>query len=121
MPKITQLPSDVKVFLSELWKRFGLKSPKYFRIWNKVGYVFATSGLLPTASTKILSISIPQYPWLEGILTGIGLGIVFLAQQTVVNAGVISGQTGQLPFTEKKKLQGVDPTPLETLNQLNKN
>lgn len=115
------MSSNFTAWISEFIKRFTFKSPRFFQIVQYAGLIATAVGFIPDAlvwlnitPTDIIS----KYITLALKVAG---GVTYLiAKLPVSNSSVIADNSTQLPFTQKKKIEGVEPTPEQTLDKIQK-
>jgi hypothetical protein len=96
------MKTDFSAFMIELYKRFALKSPKFFQVLQVVGIIAAFLGFIPKIAA-FLDIPIPQNHTLAIILKVAGATTLFMAKLPVLNSSLVMKTTEDLPFSEKKQ------------------
>lgn len=112
--------TDVGAWVTEFIKRFGLKSPKFFQVWQTIGVVAIGVGFIPD-TLEYLNITLNPH-WanmLAIVLKAAGGALWLMAKLPVNNVSTVIAATDSLPFTEKKKAQGVDIPPTQTVEEIN--
>lgn len=103
--------ANFAAFIAELWKRFPLKTPKFFQILQAVGIVAAGIGFIPDALTYLELTPTPiMSHYLEIVLKVAGIVTWIMAKLPVENATRVSLNTNHMPFTAaaKKEAQITD-------------
>ncbi len=94
-------------FLKELFNRFGLQTPSFFQIFQKLGIIAtALTGipLLLTTFQTDLGITLPDVVHVLSQKAALGGAIIMwiMAKLPANNSTKIAANTDKLPFTQKK-------------------
>lgn len=110
-----QLPSGFAAWFIEFYKRFGLKTPKFFQVLQIVGIIAAIVGFIPDALQYLEVTTTPIIDRYVSLAVKVAGGITWLISKLpAVNANTVAFHSNSLPFTEKKKIEGKEPTPATT-------
>jgi hypothetical protein len=111
-----QYSNDLIAFLTELYKRMALKSPKFFQVLQAIGMTAALVTGIPLAIQQIemftgLKIALPDVVnhWVVRVVFWCGIVVKLMAKLPVTNParpvttdGKIAAPRVVMPYTEKK-------------------
>lgn len=124
-----QQKTDVGAWIKETLSRFSLQSPKFFKVWQTAGMLLLLVTGIPEGLKMLyedMGIDVwTMLPVAVQVLASktialAGFVMKFMAMLPVNNANAIVNNSPKLPFTEKKKSEGVDARVGETIQGLNK-
>jgi len=108
--------SNFPAFFTELLKRFGLETPRFFKIIQMVGAAATFIGFIP----KIL-VALDITPtdvfshYLQILLKVAGFTAIIVAKLPANNANAVISSSNKMPFSENAKATGTDKSVAETI------
>ena len=113
------MPSNFSTWFSEMFKRFGLDSPKYFKIWQTIGLVAIGISFIPDAlSYYHIALTGTAGIVLSVALKAGGAALKFMGMLPVSNANAVIDISNKLPFTENAKATGTDKSVDATVRKV---
>ncbi len=116
-----KLPANIPAWFIEFFKRFALKTPKFFQVLQLAGIIATVAGFIPDILVW-LSITPNEVvsKYLTVILKVAGATTWIVSKLPATNVTAVIDNSNALPFTEKKKVEGVDPPVEKTIESLAK-
>lgn len=94
--------SKFSAFIVETFKRFGVKSPRFFQVFQTIGIIATGIGFIPDALQWLDITPGPIYSKYISLAVKVAGGVMWLmAKLPVQNPERIIERTDKLPFTEK--------------------